>query len=114
MSFSDKVVWGMVAGCTATSISLILRYFREKEKTETKRRELELMQKTQQLAQEALTQNAAMLNKKMNDIVNHYNEEADKNMEELKRQIEENKQNDEFKKQLERLIMTANKMTEES
>lgn len=101
MTFSDKVVWGMVAGCTAASISLILRYFREKEKMETKKRELELMQKTQQLAQEALTQNAAMLNKKMDDIVRHYNEEADK-------------MDDEFKKQLERLIMTANKMTEES
>ena len=114
MKFSDKVIWAMIAGCTATSISLILRYFRVKEETETKRKELDLMQRTQQLAQEALVQNAAMLNKKMDDIVNHCNEEADKKMEEIKRQIEENKKNDEFKNQLQRLITTTNKMIEES
>lgn len=112
MTFNNKLPWWIITGSTALSTILILRYFREKDETERKRKELELLRETQRLAEEALTQNAAILNQKMDAIVNHYNEEADRKMEEFKRQIEEGKKNDEFKSYVERLAMTVNKLTE--
>lgn len=113
MKFENKAVWGMVGVSVFTSITLILRYFREKDKTDEKQREFELMRETEKLAQKALEENSKKLDQAMKDILAKDNEYYDKKMEEFKRQIEESKKNDEFKKQVERLTMTANKLIDE-
>jgi putative cell wall-binding protein len=108
MKISDKIVWTMIGGCFAASISLVLRYFAAEEERKQKEVELDLMQQTQMIASNVLAKNAELLRQQMNDIV----KEQDKK-EEFIRQVEETKMKV-YKEQLNKLVTTTNKLLEGS